>query len=207
MQFYYELLAPAVAHLEENTSGARHVLYDRARTALLVAHLRRVNPPLDNSDIIRERLALEDAICNVEVKYRLAKLDRIQLKLPKRPGMVMRILRALALTQPAAAAARRSGRPDIERRQIHERTSPTPKRLYERSRLTVGRAGANGGNHPPSFQLGAGWDRILHHLRHLGLFVGRAVLGERHSRSCKCSAMSRCFDLRRRGRPDWHAGG
>ena len=110
MQFYYELLAPAVAQLEENTGGARHVLYDRARTALLVAHLRGVNPPLDNSDIIRERLALEDAICNVEVKYRLAKLDRIQLKPPKRPRMVMRILRALTLTQPATPVASRSGR-------------------------------------------------------------------------------------------------
>jgi hypothetical protein len=48
MQFYYKLLAPAVARLEENTNGARHVLYDRARTALLVAHLRRVNPPLES---------------------------------------------------------------------------------------------------------------------------------------------------------------
>jgi hypothetical protein len=149
MQFYYELLAPAVAHLEENTSGARHVLYDRARTALLVAHLRRVNPPLDNSDIIRERLALEDAICNVEVKYRLAKLDRIQLKPPKRLGLVMRILRALTLTQPAAAAARRSGRPDIERRQIPEWTSPAPKQIYELPRLTPGHPSADG-RPPPS---------------------------------------------------------
>jgi hypothetical protein len=98
-QSYYQLLAPAVARLDENTGDARRALYDRARTAL-VAKLRGVDPPLDNSDIIRERLALEDAICNVEVKYRLAKLDRIQLKPPKRPGMIMRILRALALTQP-----------------------------------------------------------------------------------------------------------
>jgi hypothetical protein len=155
-QSYYDLLAPAIARLEENTGDARSAVYDRARTAL-VAQLRGVDPPLGNSDVIRERLALEDAICNVEVDCRsFANFDRIQLKPPKRPGMVMRILRALALTQPAAAAARRSGRPDIERRQIHERTSPTPKRLYELPRLTVGRPGANGGNHPPSFQLGAG---------------------------------------------------
>ena len=135
MQSYHELLAPAVARLEENTGDARRSLYDRARTAL-VAQMRGVDPPLDNSDIIGERLALEDAICNVEVKYRLAKLDRIQLKPPKRPGMVMRILRALALTQPAAPAARRSGRPDIERRQVPEWTSPAPKQIYELPRLT-----------------------------------------------------------------------
>jgi len=152
MQSYYELLAPAVARLEENTGDARRALYDRARTAL-VAQLRGVDPLLDNSDIIGERLALEDAICNVEVDCKtLANFDRIQLKPPKRPGMVMRILRALALTQPAAPAARRSGRPDIERPQIHEWTSPTPKRLYELPRLTAGHPSADGrAHHPPTF--------------------------------------------------------
>jgi hypothetical protein len=124
MQSYYELLAPAVARLDENTGDARRALYDRARTAL-VAQLRGVDPPLDNSDIIREQLALEDAICNVEVDCRsLENFERIQLKAPKRPGMVMRILRALALTQPAAPAARRSGRPGIERRQIRNGRLP-----------------------------------------------------------------------------------
>jgi hypothetical protein len=120
MQSYYELLDPAVARLEANTGDARRALYDRARAAL-VAQLRGLDPPLDNSDIIRERLALEDAICNVEADCRsLENFDRIQLKPPKRPGLVMRILRALTLTQPAAAAARRSGRPDIERCQVPE---------------------------------------------------------------------------------------
>jgi hypothetical protein len=95
MQSYYELLAPAVARLEENTGDARRALYDRARTAL-VAQLRGVDPPLDNSDIIRERLALEDAIRNVEVDYKtLANFDRVQRKPPKRPGVVMRVLHAL----------------------------------------------------------------------------------------------------------------
>jgi hypothetical protein len=156
-QSYYDLLAPAVARLKENTGDARRALYDRARTAL-IAQQRGVDPPLANSDIIRERLALEDAICNVEVDCRsLENFDRIQLKAPKRPGMVMRILRALALTQPAAPAARRSGRPDIERRQIHEWTPPNPKRLYELPRLTAGHPSADArAHHPPTFQLGAG---------------------------------------------------
>jgi hypothetical protein len=138
MQSYYELLAPAVARLEANTGDARRALYDRARTAL-VAQMRAVDPPLGNSDIIRERLALEDAICNVEVDCKaLANFDRIQLKPPKRPGVVMRILRALALTQPAAPAARRSGRPDIVRRQSREWPTAAPKRLYEPPRLMAG---------------------------------------------------------------------
>jgi hypothetical protein len=103
----------------------------------LVAQLRGLDPPLDNSNIIRERLALEDAICSVEADCRsLENFDRIQLKPPKRPGLVMRILRAFTVTQPAAAAARRSGRPDIERRQVPEWTSPAPKQIYELPRLT-----------------------------------------------------------------------
>ena len=106
-QSYYDLLAPAVAHLKENTGDVRRALYDRARTAL-VAQLCGVDPPLDNSDIMRERRALEDAICNVEVDCRsLENFDRIQLKPSKPPGMVMRILRALTLTQPAAPPASR----------------------------------------------------------------------------------------------------
>jgi len=95
MQSYYELLVPAVARLEANSGDARRALYDRARTAL-VAQLRGVDPPLDNSDIIRQRLALEDAIRNIEVDYKtLANFDRVQRKPPKRPGVVMRVLHAL----------------------------------------------------------------------------------------------------------------
>ena len=37
------------------------MLYERARTAL-VAQLRGVEPPLDEGEITRERLALEEAI-------------------------------------------------------------------------------------------------------------------------------------------------
>jgi len=156
-QSYYDLLAPAVTRLKENTGDSRRALYDRVRTAL-VDQLRGMDPPLDNSDIIREQLALEDAICNVEVDCRsFENFERIQLKAPKRPGMVMRILRALTLTQPAAPPARRSGRPDMVRRQIHEWTSPAPKRLYELPRVTAGHPSADGrADHPPTFQLGAG---------------------------------------------------
>jgi hypothetical protein len=154
-QSYYQLLAPAVARLDRNTGQARCALYDRARAAL-ADQLHSLNAPLNDFDIIRERLALEDAICMVEVKYRLAKVDHIQPKPSKRAGMVNRILRALRLTQPAEPAARRSGRPEIER-QIHEWTSPAPKRLYELPRLTAGHPSVDGrAHHPPTFQLGAG---------------------------------------------------
>ena len=61
MTDYYPLIARAVAGLEKNTGDARRALYERARAAL-VAQLRSVSPALSESDVTRERLALEEAV-------------------------------------------------------------------------------------------------------------------------------------------------
>lgn len=65
MADYSPLIARAIAGLERNTAENRRALYERARAAL-VAQLRGMNPPLDEADITRERLALEEAIRRVE---------------------------------------------------------------------------------------------------------------------------------------------
>ena len=65
MADYFPLISRAVAGLAKNTGENRRVLYDRARSAL-VAQLRGVEPGLNESDITRERLALEEAIRRVE---------------------------------------------------------------------------------------------------------------------------------------------
>jgi hypothetical protein len=67
MADYYPLVARAVAGLEKNTGEARRALYERARTAL-VAQLRGTSPPLDEAEITRERLSLEEAIRKVETE-------------------------------------------------------------------------------------------------------------------------------------------
>src|SRR5258708_805286 len=67
MADYHPLIARAVAGLEKNTGEARRALYERARTAL-VAQLRGVVPALDESEITRERLALEESIRKVEAE-------------------------------------------------------------------------------------------------------------------------------------------
>ena len=67
MADYYPLIARAIAGLEKNTGEARRALYERARTAL-VAQLRGVSPALEESEITRERLALEEAIRKVEAE-------------------------------------------------------------------------------------------------------------------------------------------
>jgi hypothetical protein len=67
MADYQPLVARAVAGLEKSTGENRRALYERARAAL-VAQLRSVQPALDESDITRERLALEEAIRKVEAE-------------------------------------------------------------------------------------------------------------------------------------------
>ena len=67
MADYYPLISRAVAGLEKNTGEARRTLYERARTAL-VDQLRGATPSLSESDITRERLALEEAIRKVEAE-------------------------------------------------------------------------------------------------------------------------------------------
>jgi hypothetical protein len=67
MADYYPLISRAVTGLDKNTGENRRALYERARTAL-VAQLRSVDPALNESDITRERLALEESIRKVEAE-------------------------------------------------------------------------------------------------------------------------------------------
>ena len=67
MADYYPLIARAVAGLDKNTGEARRALYDRARSAL-VAQLRGIDPPLEETEVTRERLALEESIRKVEAE-------------------------------------------------------------------------------------------------------------------------------------------
>jgi hypothetical protein len=65
MADYYHLISNAIAALDEKGSEARHAFYDRAR-AILADKLEKAAPPLPETIIEQERLALEDAISRVE---------------------------------------------------------------------------------------------------------------------------------------------
>src|SRR6187402_2674884 len=85
MADYYPLIARAIAGLDKNTGEARRALYERARTAL-VAQLRGINPPLQEAEITRERLALEEAVRKVEAEA--ARRSRIETTIPQQPPAV-----------------------------------------------------------------------------------------------------------------------
>jgi len=65
MADYYPLISRAVGALDKKSKEARRALYDRAR-ATLADQLQRVDPPLSETKLKHERLALEDAIGKVE---------------------------------------------------------------------------------------------------------------------------------------------
>ena len=116
MADYQPLIQRAIAGLDRNTGEARRALYERARTAL-VAQLRGVKPPLQEAEITRERLALEEAIRKVEAEAaRRTRVDapaapvappqsapRFPNATPAAPNRPAR--------PPAPAGTRRTGRP------------------------------------------------------------------------------------------------
>jgi hypothetical protein len=63
MADYYALISEAIA--DKKTAQSRLAFYDRART-ILVDKLRKADPPLSETIIDQERLALEHAISKVE---------------------------------------------------------------------------------------------------------------------------------------------
>src|SRR6478736_5793291 len=90
MADYYPLISRAVSGLDKNTGENRRALYDRARAAL-VSQLRGVEPALDETDITRERLALEEAIRKVEAEA--ARRPRADVSEPSEPSLRDRGLR------------------------------------------------------------------------------------------------------------------
>jgi hypothetical protein len=90
MADYYPLISRAVSGLEKNTGENRRALYDRARVAL-VNQLRGVQPALEESDITRERLALEESIRKVEAEA--AKRARVEASETEEPSLRDRGLR------------------------------------------------------------------------------------------------------------------
>ena len=63
---YHQLIARAVKGLD-SSAEARQLIYERARKAL-IAHLRFNQPGLPKAVIVKERLALEGAIRNIEAE-------------------------------------------------------------------------------------------------------------------------------------------
>jgi hypothetical protein len=129
MADYYPLISRAVSGLQKSTAEARRALYERARTAL-VDQLRGVTPALSESDITRERLALEEAIRRVEAEsIRQTKVPSPEPRPAAAPSAESE--EAPAAPAPADEAASASAPPDDKT--MREPTRPgMPMRRSER---------------------------------------------------------------------------
>lgn len=54
-----------LAGLPDSTEEARRAIYERARKALL-GQLRKIEPPIPETDIARENVALDEAVARLE---------------------------------------------------------------------------------------------------------------------------------------------
>jgi hypothetical protein len=103
MTDYHPLISRAVEGLQKSTGEARRALYERARTAL-VTQLRSVDPPLSETEITKERLALEDAIRKVEADT--ARKARTELREPRVAVAPSRRTEPATPRQPSAPAGK-----------------------------------------------------------------------------------------------------
>ena len=67
MADYYPLLASVIAAIEPNTAEARRQIYESARVGF-PNYLGNLDPPLSDSEITRERTALEEVIRRLEAE-------------------------------------------------------------------------------------------------------------------------------------------
>jgi hypothetical protein len=125
MADYQPLIARAVAGLDNNTGENRRALYERARTAL-VAQLRSVEPALEETEITRERLALEEAIRKVEA-------DAVRRAMPEEPAKAPAeeapSLRDQALRNFRETMAEAEGHDEPPASAAHEK--PAPRHYFE----------------------------------------------------------------------------
>jgi hypothetical protein len=86
MADFYPVLAKAVAGLANQSAEARRAIYDRARQ-VLVAQLRSIDPPISETDITRQRLALDDVIARIERDYAPVEAEAARAQLPSEPAL------------------------------------------------------------------------------------------------------------------------
>jgi hypothetical protein len=118
MADYYHLVARAVAGLEQNTGDVRRALYERARAAL-VQQLREVTPPLQEREITRERLALEEAFRRIEKQASASdRPHRLSTRVQPSPDPLAELARLIGQQDPDASLAQPAPPP---------RSKPAPK--------------------------------------------------------------------------------
>jgi hypothetical protein len=175
MADYYPLLSRAVNGLDPNTTESRREVYERARAAI-VKQLRSYDPPLSESEITRERLALEDAVRKVENDHRLSATAPEQRApvAPPRPVVAPAVRPVKRTGLPAAEAASAGAVAASEQMSAayaaEPDDSPVPDHALPAPDAAVPRPRIN----PPRVQAGRRGERPDTYLGDEGLPAGRS---------------------------------
>jgi len=170
MTDYLPLISRAVEGLDRGTGEARRALYERARSAL-VLQLRAVEPALSESEITRERLALEDAIRKVEAEA--ARKSRAEPRVPR----------------PAVPPLRERPTPAADSGRAGTRSPEPPAPSSARERLLNARAPSPS----PAGQRGKGFRNVLNEVHDLGAATARAARSARDTRESYGPASSQPY--------------
>jgi hypothetical protein len=134
MADYYSLIKNAVARLDPSeTCESRQALYERARSAQ-VTQLRIISPPLSESEISREQLALEEAFRRVEAEATSSARDA---RIPEQSDLL------IAADEIGRPIARAESRPPLVQPKASASPSPTASTLDISPPMIV-RGGATG---------------------------------------------------------------
>lgn len=182
MTDYLPLIARAVEGLDKSTGEARRALYERARTAL-VTQLRAVEPALSESEITRERLALEDAIRKVEADAaRKARTEPREARAPAPPPRRDRPSADLERSEPRRPE-QRAPAPD----QAADAEAPRRAAASARERLLNART-------PSLRQEGIkGFRNVVNEVHELGRATAKSAQSAREARDSYGAASSQHF--------------
>jgi hypothetical protein len=131
--------------LQDQTPEARRAIYDRA-AHVLVTQLRNVDPPVAESEITRQRLALEEVIARIEREHALQALQAQEEEPPQEPvppppervaprPSFAGLLRPASEADPAAAPAQPVLSPQQADEPGREAASPPESPAPDRPRL------------------------------------------------------------------------
>ena len=125
MADYYSLLSSVIEALEGTSAEVRRRLYDSARTGFL-EQMRKREPPLADSYINQQQIAMEEAIRRVEKEQMSRPARREEVPPPAKTGITASRSAATEEARPLNEGVNSGeGRADLDQTEAEDGASPT----------------------------------------------------------------------------------
>jgi hypothetical protein len=125
MADYYQLLSSVIEALEGTSAEVRRRLYENARTGFL-EQMRKREPPLADSYISQQQIAMEEAIRRVEKEQMSRPARREEVPAPAKTGIAVSRSAATEEARPLNKGINSgAGRVDLDQTDAEDGASPT----------------------------------------------------------------------------------